>query len=135
MSLPVKKIVFTNGCFDILHRGHIELLKFCQGLGDKVVVGLNSDESVKRLKGSSRPINNQEDRAELLKSLKYVDEVVVFDELTPYNLIKKVMPDFIVKGGDYSPEDVVGHDLCEVRIFDYVEGYSTTRSIQNSTDR
>ena len=130
-----RKVVFTNGCFDILHRGHIELFKYCKSLGDKVVVGLNSDKSVKRLKGESRPINCSEDRKMLLESIKYVDEVIIFEENTPYELIKKKMPDIIVKGGDYNKEDVVGNDLCEVRIFKYVSGYSTTGTIQNIANR
>lgn len=130
-----EKTIFTNGCFDIIHRGHIELLKYCKSLGGKVVVGLNSDESVRKLKSDSRPINNQEDRKFLLESLRYVDAVFVFYEDTPYNLIKEINPDVIVKGGDYKPEDVVGKDISEVRIFKYVKGYSTTKSIQDITNR
>jgi D-beta-D-heptose 7-phosphate kinase/D-beta-D-heptose 1-phosphate adenosyltransferase len=99
-----------------------------------VVIGLNSDESVKRLKGDSRPINSQEDRAYVLKSLEYVDEVIIFDEDTPYELIKSVKPDFIVKGGDYKKEDVVGNDLAEVLIYNYIDGYSTTNIIKKSQD-
>ncbi len=129
------KKVFTNGCFDILHRGHIELLSYCKELGETVIVGINSDASVKRLKGSNRPINCQEDRKLLLESLKFVDKVIVFEEDTPYNLIKNVMPDLIVKGGDYNPKEVVGSDICEVRIFSYVSGYSTTQKIQDITNR
>ena len=128
------KVVFTNGCFDILHRGHLELLKYCKSLG-LVIVGLNSDESVKKLKGPQRPINNQEDRRFMLESCKFVDGVVVFDEDTPYNLIKKVKPDIIVKGGDYSHDEVVGNDISEVRIFKYIDGYSTTKTIKSITDR
>ena len=124
-------VVFTNGCFDIIHRGHLDLLKFCRENGDTVIVGLNSDNSVKRIKGKSRPINSQEDRKYFLESIKFVDKVIVFDENTPYNLIMKIKPDIIVKGGDYKIEDVVGSDICEVRIFDYVEGYSTTKKIQD----
>jgi D-beta-D-heptose 7-phosphate kinase/D-beta-D-heptose 1-phosphate adenosyltransferase len=126
----MKKIIFTNGCFDVLHRGHIELLKYCKELGDIVFVGLNSDKSVKRLKGLSRPYNTEEDRKFLLKSIKYVDVVQVFDEDTPYNLIKKIKPNVIVKGGDYKPEEVVGNDLCEVKIFNFVDGYSTTKTLE-----
>ena len=128
-------IVFTNGCFDIIHRGHIELLEFCSTLGDKVIVGLNSDKSVRLLKGQNRPINNQNDRKMLLEAIKYVDNVIVFEEETPYNLICKIKPDIIVKGGDYLPEDVVGSDICEVKIFKYVSGYSTTKKIQDITFR
>ena len=119
------KKIFTNGCFDVLHRGHLELLKKCKEMG-YVVVGLNSDNSVKTLKGQSRPFFNQQDREFALRSLKYVDDVIVFDDLTPYNLIKFIQPDIIVKGGDYTPEGVVGSDLAEVYIFNYVDGYSTT---------
>tara|TARA_A100001011_G_scaffold357525_1_gene402466 strand:+ start:193 stop:588 length:396 start_codon:yes stop_codon:yes gene_type:complete len=129
------KVIFTNGCFDILHRGHIELLKYCKSIGNKVVVGLNSDESVKRLKGDNRPINSQGDRKFMLQSIKYVDSVIVFYEDTPYNLIKDINPDVIVKGGDYCPENVIGNDICEVKIFEYVEGYSTTKTVQDITDR
>lgn len=129
-----QKAIFTNGCFDILHRGHIELLKYCASQG-KVTVGLNSDKSVKVLKGEKRPINNQEDRKVMLESLIFVEQVIVFDEDTPYNLIKRIRPDIIVKGGDYKVLEVVGNDLCEVRIFKYVEGYSTTTTIQRIADR
>ena len=123
------KLIFTNGCFDILHRGHIELLKYCKSLGD-VIVGLNSDSSVKRLKGQDRPYNKQEDRKFVLESCKYVDGVILFDEDTPYNLICKLRPDVIVKGGDYKPEDVAGNDIARVDIFQYIEGYSTTKILE-----
>ena len=128
-----KDIIFTNGCFDILHRGHIELLEFCSSMG-KVVVGLNSDESVKRLKGSQRPINKQDDRKYLLESCKFVDRVIVFHEDTPLNLIKKIKPNVIVKGGDYKAKDVVGSDIAKVVIFNYINGYSTTKTIENIAD-
>lgn len=123
--------VFTNGCFDVLHRGHLELLKYCDSIacpamGGHLVVGLNSDESVRRLKGKGRPVNNQEDRKFFLESLTFVFEVVIFDEDTPKRLIEEIKPNVIVKGGDYKPEEVVGGDVCQVRIFDYVDGYSTT---------
>lgn len=131
----MSKVIFTNGCFDILHRGHIELLKYCYSLGDIVIVGLNSDDSVKSLKGINRPINSQKDRKIILESIKYVHQVIVFNENTPYNLIKEIKPDIIVKGGDYKARDVVGKDLCEVKIFNYVEGYSTTKAIQDITSR
>ena len=130
-----KKTVFTNGCFDILHRGHIELLKFCKGMG-KVVVGLNSDSSVSSLKGPTRPVFTERDRKFMLESCKYVDEVRIFEEDTPYNLIKVIKPDIIVKGSDYEIEDVVGNDLCKsVILFNYVDGYSTTQIIKNLSDR
>jgi rfaE bifunctional protein nucleotidyltransferase chain/domain len=129
--------VFTNGCFDILHRGHLELLEYCSELASlvdaahdrRVIVGLNSDESIRRLKGRGRPINNQDDRKFFLESLKFVDEVKLFDEDTPYELIKSTRPDIIVKGGDYKPDEVVGNYLCEVKIFDFVDGYSTTNIV------
>jgi D-beta-D-heptose 7-phosphate kinase/D-beta-D-heptose 1-phosphate adenosyltransferase len=127
--------VFTNGCFDIIHRGHLDLLKFCKSSGNTVIVGLNSDESIKRLKGENRPINNEKDRKYILQSLKFVDKVIVFNEDTPYNLIKQIKPDLIVKGGDYRSDQVVGSDLCEVAIFEYVEGYSTTKTIKDITSR
>ena len=130
MCLVSKKTIFTNGCFDILHRGHIELLRYCKSLG-RVVVGINGDKSVKILKGKNRPIFSQEDRKFLLEACKYVDEVIIFDDKTPIEIIKQIKPDIIVKGGDYSREEVVGNDLCEVLIYDYVEGYSTTKSIQD----
>ena len=121
--------VFTNGCFDILHRGHIELLKYCKTFGT-VVVGLNSDSSVRRLKGAPRPYNSIDDRKKVLESIRYIDKVLVFEEDTPYKLIKTVKPDIIVKGGDYLPEDVVGNDLAEVKIFNYIDGYSTTSILE-----
>lgn len=120
--------VFTNGCFDVLHIGHIELLKYCASLGE-VIVGLNSDESVRRLKGPSRPFNGELARAKILESVKYVDSVHIFQEDTPYELIKAIKPDLIVKGGDYKPEQVAGYDLCEVRIFEIVDGYSSSSLI------
>jgi len=119
------KSIFTNGCFDVLHRGHFELLKYCKSLGH-VTVGLNSDASVRKLKGRSRPHFTQKDRKFMLQSCRYVDRVIIFDEDTPYNLIKSVKPDIIVKGGDYKEEEVVGNSLAEIKIFNYVEGYSTT---------
>lgn len=121
-------IIFTNGCFDVIHRGHIELLDYCKSLGF-VIVGLNSDESIKRLKGQSRPLNSVSDRKRILEALRYVDEVRIFEEDTPHNLIRQITPDIIVKGGDYSPEDVVGFDFAEVRIFETFEEHSTTRLI------
>lgn len=132
---PEKKIVFTNGCFDILHVGHIRYLRQAASLGDMLVVGLNSDDSVRRLKGEGRPVNPENDRAELLASLEFVDYVVVFDEDTPYELIKQIQPDVLVKGGDYALEDVVGRDIVEARggrlvLIDFVEGKSTTGIIR-----
>ena len=131
----MEKIVWTNGCFDIIHRGHLELLSFCRSLGGKVIVGLNSDASVRRLKGKNRPINSEKDRAFLLKNLRTVDEVVIFNENTPENLIKLIRPDIIVKGGDYDKSQVVGKEISKVVIFEYVKGYSTTKTLQDIADR
>ena len=127
-----ERIVFTNGCFDILHTGHFELLAEAKSLGGKLIVGINSDESVRRFKGPKRPINNVNKRKKQLELLPWVDEVIVFDEDTPYRLIKEVVPHVIVKGGDYTVEQVVGHDLAEVHLVPTVEGYSTTEIIEAS---
>lgn len=124
------KTVFTNGCFDILHRGHIELLRESKKLGGRLVVGLNSDESVRRLKGNDRPVNNQEERKALLESLEWVDEVVIFDEDTPRRVIENLRPDIITKGGDYTTKTVVGNDLAEVVIIPLVGNLSTTSIIE-----
>jgi D-beta-D-heptose 7-phosphate kinase / D-beta-D-heptose 1-phosphate adenosyltransferase len=121
-----KKTVFTNGCFDILHPGHIHLLKESKKLGDKLVVGLNSDYSVKMNKGATRPILSQDQRKKMLETLEIADEVIIFDEGTPINLIRQIRPDIITKGGDYKVQDVVGHDVAEVVIIPTVENYSTT---------
>jgi D-beta-D-heptose 7-phosphate kinase/D-beta-D-heptose 1-phosphate adenosyltransferase len=124
--------VFTNGVFDILHTGHFELLAEAKSLGDKLVVGINSDASVKRLKGEDRPINNAVKRVRQLEILPWVDRVVLFSDDTPYELIKKLKPNIIVKGGDYTVEQVVGHDLADVHLVPTVEGYSTTQIIEAS---
>jgi len=129
-----KKLVFTNGCFDILHRGHIEYLEQAKSLGDYLVIGLNSDSSVKKLKGESRPVNNENDRAYVLDSLKVVDAVIIFCEDTPYELIKEVVPDFLVKGGDWTEDRIVGSDIVKkaggkVISLKYVDNYSTTGTI------
>ena len=121
--------IFTNGCFDILHVGHIELLNYCASLGD-VIIGLNSDLSVTRLKGKDRPINTEHDRKRILLNLRSVSEVVIFDEDTPLELIKYLMPDVIVKGGDYLASEVIGSEVAEIRIFEFVEGYSSTLIIK-----
>ncbi len=128
--MPTTKTIFTNGCFDILHRGHFELLKYCHSLGH-VVVGLNSSTSVKRLKGVNRPFFDEGDREFALRSCRFVDDVIIFAEDTPLRLITELQPDIIVKGGDYNPDEVVGSNLCEVRIFNYIEGYSTTKVLEN----
>jgi D-beta-D-heptose 7-phosphate kinase/D-beta-D-heptose 1-phosphate adenosyltransferase len=131
----MNKIIFTNGCFDILHIGHIRLLEYSRTLGSKLIVGLNSDNSVRKLKGKSRPINNEEERKQMLLSIRWVDDVIIFEENTPLELIKKIKPDIIVKGGDYKPEDVVGNELAKVVIFNYIDGFSTTKIIKSISDR
>ena len=127
------KKVFTNGCFDILHRGHLELLRFCKSLGE-VTVAINSDKSIKNLKGPERPFFSEEDRAFMLESCKYVDSVVIFDEQTPFNVINAIRPDIVVKGGDYKLDAVVGYGMCEVKIFDFITGYSTTNIVERIRD-
>ena len=129
-----KKIVFTNGCFDLLHKGHIEYLAKASELGDALIIGLNTDDSIKRIKGSNRPINNEIARANVLASLVFVDGVFFFDEDTPYELIKRVNPDVLVKGADYKEENIVGYDIVkanggEIKTIDLVDGYSTTNLI------
>jgi D-beta-D-heptose 7-phosphate kinase/D-beta-D-heptose 1-phosphate adenosyltransferase len=118
------KTIFTNGVFDIIHAGHIRLFIWAKAQGDKLVVGLNSDESATRIKG--KPVNIQSDRYFVLNSIRYVDEIIIFEEDTPYELIKKVRPDMIVKGSDYKYEDVVGNDLAEVFLVPH-SGHSTTK--------
>ncbi len=126
-----KKIVFTNGCFDILHAGHVSVLEFSRSKGDALVVGLNSDASVKRLKGPSRPVNTQADRALVLAALQAVDVVCVFEEDTPYELIKLVQPDVLVKGGDYKPSEIVGREFAKKVVrFALLKGRSTTNIIK-----
>jgi rfaE bifunctional protein nucleotidyltransferase chain/domain len=129
-----KKVVFTNGCFDILHRGHLEVLTASAGFGDVLVVGLNTDASVKRLKGPERPVNEEGFRSWMMASLQMVDAVSLFDEPTPKELIEVLQPDVIVKGGDYTPDQVVGASEVlarggEVKIIPIVQGYSTTSLI------
>ncbi|MBX3043696.1 MAG: D-glycero-beta-D-manno-heptose 1-phosphate adenylyltransferase [Candidatus Kapabacteria bacterium] len=130
-----RSIVFTNGCFDIIHSGHTKYLTDSKKLGDILVIGLNSDDSVRRLKGLSRPVNSQIDRAIVLSALKPVDYVCIFNEDTPFELISKILPDIITKGGDYNPEDIVGADIVrknggQVVVINYVEGKSTTNIIE-----
>lgn len=127
-------LIFTNGCFDILHLGHIEYLEKAKKLGDVLVVGLNSDASVRRLKGSARPLNPSHARAKMLAALVFVDAVIVFEEDTPYELIKKVQPDVLIKGADYKLEDIVGADFViqnggVVKTIEFVEGFSTSHLI------
>ena len=126
----LRDVVFTNGCFDLLHLGHLELLKEAAHFGSKLVVGLNSDSSVKKLKGASRPINGEMLRSELLSSLRFVDYVIVFSEETPYDLLEVLRPKIIVKGGDYQEKDVIGREFAqEIRIFPILEGCSTSNTI------
>lgn len=122
-------VVWTNGVFDILHPGHLELLKYAKSLGQKLIVGINDDDSVKRLKGEGRPVNSFLTRKRQLEMLPWVDEVVVFAEDTPQQTLEKIRPDIIVKGGDYTTETTVGHELAEVKIFPTIEGHSTTNII------
>ncbi len=128
------KVVFSNGCFDILHLGHIDYLEKARSLGDKLVIGLNSDKSVKQLKGENRPINNEEARARMLAALSFVDGITVFEEDTPKELIDMLLPDILVKGSDYSIENIVGAKTVlanggKVETIDLVNGYSTTNII------
>ena len=124
-----KKLVFTNGCFDIIHAGHIRYLKEAKALGDLLIVGLNSDKSVSAIK-PGRPVNPQDQRAEVLSSLEMVDYVTLFDEETPYELIKLLQPDILVKGGDWKKEDIVGSDIAnETYSLPYIQGISTTEII------
>lgn len=128
-------LVFTNGCFDLLHRGHVEYLDRARRLGDALMVGLNTDASVRRIKGDARPLVGQEDRAVVLAGLESVDAVVLFEEETPRSLIAAILPDVLVKGGDYRTEDVVGREEVlaaggRVEVVPLVEGYSTTNLIE-----
>jgi rfaE bifunctional protein nucleotidyltransferase chain/domain len=130
-----KKIVFSNGCFDVLHLGHIEYLSRARDLGTLLIVGLNSDDSVRRIKGPHRPVNNEEARAVTLAALSFVDAVILFDEDTPYDLIKLVQPDILVKGKDYDGKEIIGSDVVkgkggEVVTIELTKGYSTTHTIE-----
>ncbi len=135
LSTESESVVFTNGCFDILHRGHIEYLNQAKSLGKYLIIGLNSDSSVKKLKGTDRPINNETDRAFILNNLKCVDAVIIFEEETPYDLINSVKPDFLVKGGDWKEEQIVGSDIVnsyggKVISLKFVDSYSTSDIIE-----
>ena len=128
-------VVFTNGCFDIIHSGHIHLLREAKGLGAKLIVGLNSDLSVRRLKGASRPINNQDDRLMILEAIRYVDQVLIFDQDDPLELIMMLKPDILVKGSDYSVDSIVGADFViknggYVKTFDLIDGKSSSEIIK-----
>ena len=129
------KIVFTNGCFDILHVGHLDYLEGARSLGNRLVVGVNTDDSVRRIKGPQRPINDEYSRTRMLAALAFVDAVILFDEDTPYELIDMVKPDILVKGDDYLTENIVGADIVirqggEVRTLPFTEGYSTSAIIK-----
>lgn len=133
------KLVFTNGCFDLLHKGHLDLLSNAAGFGDKLFVGLNSDKSVKKLKGDSRPKQNERTRAQKLLELKYVNHVIIFEDLTPQKLIHAVSPDVLVKGGDYKKSEIVGakHVIScggVVKIVPLTPGFSTTSIIEKSSN-
>ena len=135
-----KKIVFTNGCFDLLHVGHIRYLAQAKKLGDYLIIGLNSDSSVKELKGEDRPINSFEDRATLLLAIEPVDLVVMFEEQTPENLINDIVPNILVKGGDYNIEDIVGYQIViqnggQVKTLSFYDGYSSTNYINKIKKR
>jgi D-sedoheptulose 7-phosphate isomerase len=131
----METVVFTNGCFDLLHPGHIDLLKRAKGLGTRLVVGINSDESVRRIKGPDRPFTNQKERAEILSAISAVDEVIVFDEMTPERLIKEIKPDVLVKGGDWKPEEIIGSDFVigrggKVFSLPFLDGYSSSGLVE-----
>lgn len=126
-----KKIVFTNGCFDIIHRGHVDYLSKAKDLGDILIIGLNTDQSVRNIKGNTRPIQDENSRAIILASMQFVDAIVFFSEPTPYTLIKEIQPDILVKGADYKKEDIVGYDIVsqrggKVETIEFIEGYSTS---------
>ena len=129
-----KEIVFTNGCFDIIHRGHIEVLARAADLGDKLIVGLNTDASIQKLKGKDRPIIQENSRAILLAALDFIDAIVLFSEETPLDLINTIKPDILAKGGDYKIDTIVGHDIVkenggEVILIPFVDGFSSTNII------
>ena len=130
-----RKVVFTNGCFDVIHKGHVTYLNEAKSLGDHLIVGINSDDSVKRLKGKDRPVNNEYDRAFVLDNLKSVDDVLIFNEDTPYDIIKEIIPDLLVKGGDWKEEDIVGSDIVKMNggkviSLQFVNNYSTTNILE-----
>lgn len=126
-----QRIVFTNGCFDLLHLGHVDYLAKARDLGDRLLIGVNTDSSVRRLKGPSRPLQDENSRLRILCSMQMVDAAILFDEDTPYRLISLVQPDVLVKGADYKPESIVGYDIVkarggEVKTIEFLQGYSTT---------
>ena len=135
-----EKVVFTNGCFDIIHRGHVDYLSKAADLGTKLIIGVNNDASTNRLKGPNRPIQDEYTRQFILAAFEFVDAVILFDEPTPYELIKFIQPDVLVKGSDYKPEDIVGYDIVkakngEIITIDFIPGFSTSlieKKIKNS---
>lgn len=135
LKLKGETIVFTNGCFDIIHSGHIHTLSEAKALGTKLIVGINSDASVKRLKGEKRPILSEDERALIVAALSFVDFVILFEEDTPYNLIKNLTPNILVKGGDYTIDEIVGADIVlqhggKVEMIPFLTGFSTTNTIE-----
>ena len=130
------KIIFTNGCFDVIHTGHLKLLHYAKKCGNFLIIGLNADHSIKKLKGPLRPIHAQEERILFLKELGIADSIILFHEDTPEKLLSVIQPDMIIKGGDYTPDSILGKEYCkEVRIFDFVDGYSSTKMIQHITKK
>jgi rfaE bifunctional protein nucleotidyltransferase chain/domain len=133
-----EKVVFTNGCFDIIHLGHVKYLSQAADLGNILIIGLNSDSSVNKIKGHDRPVLDQKSRALTLAAFSFVNNIVLFDEEMPYKLIKQIRPDILVKGGDYKPEEIVGYDIVkdnggEVKILDFIDGYSTSGIVERIT--
>lgn len=134
-----EEVVFTNGCFDILHRGHVEVLAQTADLGDRLIIGLNSDSSIKKLKGVNRPIIDEQSRAILLASLLFVDAIVLFSDETPINLIQTLLPDILAKGGDYKTESIVGHKIVQehggrVILVPFLDGFSSTSIVMKIKD-
>jgi rfaE bifunctional protein nucleotidyltransferase chain/domain len=134
------RIVFTNGCFDLIHRGHVDSLTKAAGLGDRLIVGLNADVSVRQLKGSDRPLNDEQSRATILAAFQMVDAVILFEEETPYELIRSIVPDILVKGAEYQLEEIAGHDVVlaaggRVERIGLTAGYSTSDLIKKIKDR
>ncbi len=135
-----EKVVFTNGCFDIIHLGHVDYLEKARELGSRLIIGLNTDSSIRRLKGTERPVQDERSRSRILASFEFTDAVVLFDEDTPYNLIKVIKPDILVKGNDYAPENIIGADIVkgyggQVITLELITGYSTSEIIKKIKDK
>ena len=133
-KLAGNKVIFTNGCFDIIHRGHVEVLARTADLGDKLIIGLNSDQSIQKIKGNDRPIIDEQSRAILLAALSFVDAIILFSEATPLKLIDALLPDVLAKGGDYEIETIIGHEIVQhnggkVKLVPFVDGFSSTNII------